>query len=74
MTAIARRLSLRTARQVWVTMDARGRLHYRTALRSTELFIGVAAGAAGALYHLATTRPITGLGTLGKDGTNDHTQ
>jgi len=44
MTATARRLSLRTARQVWVTMDARGRLHYRTALRRTELFLGVAAG------------------------------
>lgn len=44
MTATARRLSLRTARQIWVTMDARGRLHYRTALRRAELFLGVAAG------------------------------
>lgn len=44
MTITARRRSLRLGRQVWVTIDGRGRLHYRTALRSTELFIGVAIG------------------------------
>ena len=45
MTATARRMSLRLGRQVWVTMDGRGHLHYRTVLRrSSELFIGVAVG------------------------------
>ena len=44
MIRTARRMSLRTARQVWVSMDSRGRLHYRTALKRTELFIGVAIG------------------------------
>ena len=44
MIRTARRMSLRLGRQVWATMDARGRLHYRTALKRTELFIGVAVG------------------------------
>lgn len=45
-TLTARRLSVRTARQVWVSMDSCGRLHYRTALFRAELFIGVAVGGA----------------------------
>lgn len=35
----ARSRSLRLGRQIWVTMDPRGRLHYRT-----ELYLGVAIG------------------------------
>lgn len=44
MTATARRRSLRLGRQVWVTIDRLGRLHYRTALKQTEIFLGVAVG------------------------------
>ena len=43
-TLTARRLSLRLSRQIWVTMDSRGRLHYRRAVRMGEIFIGVAIG------------------------------
>ena len=46
MIRTARRRSLRLGRQVWVTMDGRGHLHYRTALCRAELFIGVAVGGA----------------------------
>jgi len=47
MTSIritATRRSARKGRQIWVTIDGRGAVHYRLALRRSEAFFGVACG------------------------------
>jgi len=40
----ATRRSVLTGRQIWVTIDGRGAVHYRLALRRSEAFFGVACG------------------------------